>query len=62
MVNKYNQKHKEKLRKEAHERYQNLSKEEKLIYGLLGSWGKFVSWVWRFFNIKIILDFLACPS
>ena len=29
MVNKYNQKHKEKLRKEAHERYQNLSKEEK---------------------------------
>ena len=29
MVNKYYQKHKEKLRKEAHERYQNLSEEEK---------------------------------
>ena len=30
MVNKYYQKHKEKLQKEACERYQNLSKEEKL--------------------------------
>ena len=29
MVNKYYQKHKEKLRKEGTERYQNLSKEEK---------------------------------
>ena len=29
MVNKYCQKHKEKLQKEAHERYQNLSEEEK---------------------------------
>ena len=29
MVNKFYQKHKEKLRKEARERYQNLSEEEK---------------------------------
>ena len=29
MVNKYYQKHKEKLRKEACERYQNLSEEDK---------------------------------
>ena len=29
MVNKYYQKHKERLRKEARERYQNLCKEEK---------------------------------
>ena len=29
MVNKYYQKHKEKLRKEARERYQNLFEEEK---------------------------------
>ena len=29
MVNKYYQKHKERLLKEAHERYQNLSEEEK---------------------------------
>ena len=29
MVNKYYQKHKEKLRKEARERYQNLSEDEK---------------------------------
>ena len=29
MVNKYYQKHKENLRKEAQERYQNLSEEEK---------------------------------
>ena len=29
MVNKYYQKHKERLQKEARERYQNLSKEEK---------------------------------
>ena len=29
MVNKYYQKHKEKLRKEAPERYQNLSEEGK---------------------------------
>ena len=29
MTNNYYQKHKEKLRKEAHERYQNLSEEEK---------------------------------
>ena len=29
MVNKYYQKHKEKLQKEARERYQNLSEEEK---------------------------------
>ena len=29
MVSKYYQKHKEKLRKEAQERYQNLSEEEK---------------------------------
>ena len=29
MVNKYYQKSKEKLQKEARERYQNLSKEEK---------------------------------
>ena len=29
MVNKYYQKHKERLQKEAHERYQNLSEEEK---------------------------------
>ena len=29
MVNKYYQKNKEKLQKEAHERYQNLSEEEK---------------------------------
>ena len=29
MVNKYYQKHKKKLRKEARERYQNLSEEEK---------------------------------
>ena len=29
MVNKYYQKHKEKLRKETRERYQNLSEEEK---------------------------------
>ena len=29
MVNKYYQKNKEKLQKEAHKTYQNLSKEEK---------------------------------
>ena len=29
MVNKYHQKHKERLRKEARERYRNLSEEEK---------------------------------
>ena len=29
MANKYYQKHKKKLRKEARERYQNLSEEEK---------------------------------
>ena len=29
MVNKYYQKHKEKLQKEEHERYQNLSEDEK---------------------------------
>ena len=29
MVNKYYQKHKEKLRKEAREKYQNISEEEK---------------------------------
>ena len=29
MVNKYYQKHKERLRKEEHERYQNLFEEEK---------------------------------
>ena len=29
MTNNYYQKHKEKLRKEARERYQNISKEEK---------------------------------
>ena len=29
MINKYYEKHKEKLRKDARERYQNLSKEEK---------------------------------
>ena len=29
MINKYYQKHKERLRKEARERYQNLSEEEK---------------------------------
>ena len=29
MTNKYYQKHKERLRKEAREKYQNLSKEEK---------------------------------
>ena len=29
MANKYYQKHKEKLQKEARERYQNLSEEEK---------------------------------
>ena len=29
LVNEYQRKHKEKLRKEAHERYQNLSEEEK---------------------------------
>ena len=29
MVNKYYQKHKERLRKKAHERYRNLSEEEK---------------------------------
>ena len=29
MVNKYYQKHKERLQKEASERYQNLSEEEK---------------------------------
>ena len=29
MVNKYDQKHKERLREEARERYQNLSEEEK---------------------------------
>ena len=29
MVNKYCQKHKERLQKEAHERNQNLSEEEK---------------------------------
>ena len=29
MTNKYYQKHKERLRKEARENYQNLSKEEK---------------------------------
>ena len=28
MVKKYYQKHKEKLQKEAHERYQNLSEED----------------------------------
>ena len=30
MVNNYYQKHKERLRKEAHERYQILSEEEKI--------------------------------
>ena len=29
IVNKYYQKHKERLQKEGHERYQNLSEEEK---------------------------------
>ena len=29
MTNKYYQKHKQKLQKDAHERYQNLSEEEK---------------------------------
>ena len=29
MINKYYQKHKEKLRKKARERYQNLSEDEK---------------------------------
>ena len=29
MVNNYSQNHKERLRKEARERYQNLSEEEK---------------------------------
>ena len=29
MINKYYHKHKEKLRKKAHERYQNLSEEER---------------------------------
>ena len=29
LVNEYQRKHKEKLRKEVHERYQNLSEEEK---------------------------------
>ena len=29
MTNNYDQKHKERLRKEARERYQNLSEEEK---------------------------------
>ena len=29
MTNKYYQKHKERLRKEAHEKYQNISEEEK---------------------------------
>ena len=29
MVNDYNQKHKGRLRKEARERYQNISEEEK---------------------------------
>ena len=29
MTNKYYQKHKERLQKEVHERYQNLSEEEK---------------------------------
>ena len=29
MTNKYHQKHKERLRKEARKKYQNLSKEEK---------------------------------
>ena len=29
MVNKYYQKHKKKLRKEAHEIYQNISEKEK---------------------------------
>ena len=29
MVNKYYQKHKERLQKDAHERYQNLSEEGK---------------------------------
>ena len=29
MVNKYYQKHKEKLREKARERYQNISEEEK---------------------------------
>ena len=29
MVKNYYQKHKERLQKEAHERYQNLSEEEK---------------------------------
>ena len=31
MVNKYCQKHKERLQKEPHKRYQNISKEEKKI-------------------------------
>ena len=30
MVNKYYQKHKERLQKEPHKRYQNISKEEKV--------------------------------
>ena len=30
MVNKYFQKHKERLQKAAHKRYQNLSEEERL--------------------------------
>ena len=29
MVHKYSQKHKENLRKETHEKYQNLSEKEK---------------------------------
>ena len=35
MVNKYFQKNKEKFRKEAHKKYQNLSEEEKDIEILL---------------------------
>ena len=32
MVNTYYQKYKERLRKEAHERYQNFTEEEKKYY------------------------------
>ena len=36
MVNKYYQKNKEKLQKEARERYKNLSEEEKKSVSIIG--------------------------
>ena len=46
MVYKYYQKHNERLQKEAHERYQNLSEKEKWLRAKKGS-RKISKFYWR---------------